>query len=39
MLGILREGEGMAMQILVAAGVDPARLREDVTRSLKDQAA
>ena len=39
MLGILREGEGLAMQILAGAGVDPARLREDVTRSLTDQAA
>ena len=39
MLGILREGQGLAMQILVEAGVEPDRLREDVTRSLKDQAA
>ena len=39
MLGILREGQGLAMQILVEAGVEPDGLREDVTRSLKDQAA
>ncbi|GID92764.1 Clp protease N-terminal domain-containing protein [Amorphoplanes digitatis] len=39
MLGILREGEGLAVQILTEAGVDLARLREDVTRSLRDQAA
>jgi ATP-dependent Clp protease ATP-binding subunit ClpA len=39
MLGILREGQGLAMQILTSAGVDPERLREEVTRLLKDQAA
>ncbi|GAA3334979.1 hypothetical protein GCM10020358_01440 [Amorphoplanes nipponensis] len=39
MLGILREGQGMAVQILTAAGVDPEQLRDDVTRSLGNQAA
>jgi ATP-dependent Clp protease ATP-binding subunit ClpA len=39
MLGLLREGDGLAMQILIEAGVDPDRLREDLTRSLKNQAA
>jgi ATP-dependent Clp protease ATP-binding subunit ClpA len=39
MLGILREGEGMAVRILTEAGVDPQRLRDEVTRSLGNQAA
>jgi ATP-dependent Clp protease ATP-binding subunit ClpA len=39
LLGLLREGDGLAMQILVEARVDPVQLREDVTRSLRDQAA
>ncbi|MGW4946961.1 Clp protease N-terminal domain-containing protein [Actinoplanes sp. NPDC004185] len=39
MLGILREGQGLAVQILAGAGVDQERLREEVTRSLKNQAA
>jgi ATP-dependent Clp protease ATP-binding subunit ClpA len=39
MLGILREGHGLALQILAEAKVDPERLRDDVTRSLRDQAA
>ena len=39
MLGILREGQGLAVQILTAAKVDPAQLREEVTRSLGNQAA
>jgi ATP-dependent Clp protease ATP-binding subunit ClpA len=39
MLGILRGGEGLAMQILTEAGVDPGQLREDVTHSLRNQAA
>ncbi|MET8153280.1 Clp protease N-terminal domain-containing protein [Actinoplanes sp. NPDC049668] len=39
MLGILREGAGLAVQILAEADVDLARLREDVTRSLREQAA
>jgi ATP-dependent Clp protease ATP-binding subunit ClpA len=39
MLGILREGQGLAVQILTEAKVDPDRLREEVTRSLQDQAA
>jgi ATP-dependent Clp protease ATP-binding subunit ClpA len=39
LLGLLREGDGLAMRILVEARVDPVQLREDVTRSLRDQAA
>ncbi|MEU7908256.1 Clp protease N-terminal domain-containing protein [Actinoplanes sp. NPDC049118] len=39
MLGILREGQGLAVRILTDAEVDLARLREDVTRSVRDQAA
>ena len=39
LLGLLREGEGLAAQILAEAGVDFAQLRGDVTRSLQDQAA
>jgi ATP-dependent Clp protease ATP-binding subunit ClpA len=39
MLGILREDNGLAIQILTAAGVDPQQLRDDVTRSLQGQAA
>jgi ATP-dependent Clp protease ATP-binding subunit ClpA len=39
MLGILREAQGLAVQILTAAKVDPAQLREEVTRSLRNQAA
>jgi ATP-dependent Clp protease ATP-binding subunit ClpA len=39
LLGILREGNGLACQILVEANVDLGKLRADATRSLKDQAA
>jgi ATP-dependent Clp protease ATP-binding subunit ClpA len=39
MLGILRDGQGLAAQILAEAGVDFAKLRADLTRSLKDDAA
>jgi len=39
MLGILREGEGLAAQILAEAGVDFDKLRADLTRSLSDKAA
>jgi ATP-dependent Clp protease ATP-binding subunit ClpA len=39
LLGILREGQGLGVQILVEAEVDLARLREQVTRSLRDAAA
>ena len=39
MLGILREGEGMAARILADRGVDQAALRDDLTRSLDDRAA
>ena len=34
MLGLLREGNGLAAQILAEAGVDTGKLRDDVTRSL-----
>jgi ATP-dependent Clp protease ATP-binding subunit ClpA len=39
MLGILREGHGLAAQILTEAGVDFDKLRADLTRSLRDKAA
>jgi ATP-dependent Clp protease ATP-binding subunit ClpA len=39
MLGILREGEGLAALILAEAGTDMAKLRADVTRALKTKAA
>jgi ATP-dependent Clp protease ATP-binding subunit ClpA len=39
MLGILREDNGLATEILIEAKVDLTQLRADVTRSLKDQAA
>lgn len=38
-LGILREGQGLAAKILRTAGVDFDRLRDDLTRSLNRQAA
>jgi ATP-dependent Clp protease ATP-binding subunit ClpA len=39
MLGILREGQGLAAQILAEKDVDVAKLRADLTRSLNDRAA
>jgi ATP-dependent Clp protease ATP-binding subunit ClpA len=39
LLGILREGDGLAAQILAEAGVDAGRLRADLTRSLGGRAA
>ena len=39
LLGILREAEGLAALILADAGTDFAKLRADLTRSLKDKAA
>ena len=39
LLGLLREGEGLAAQVLVAAGVDTAGLRDDVTRLISSEAA
>jgi ATP-dependent Clp protease ATP-binding subunit ClpA len=39
MLGILREGNGLAAQILAEADVDFDKLRADLTRSLGDRAA
>jgi ATP-dependent Clp protease ATP-binding subunit ClpA len=39
LLGLLRDGNGLAVQILVEAGVDLGKLRADVTRSLTNQAA
>lgn len=38
MLGLLREGKGLAVLILTDAGVDEKKLRADLTRSL-DEAA
>ena len=34
-LGLLREGEGLAMKVLHDRGVDPAELRRDVTAALR----
>jgi ATP-dependent Clp protease ATP-binding subunit ClpA len=39
LLGLLREGEGLGAQVLVAAGVDLDGLREDVTRLIPAKAA
>jgi ATP-dependent Clp protease ATP-binding subunit ClpA len=39
MLGLLREGNGLAVQILAEAGVDLGKLRADVTRSVEHQTA
>ena len=39
LLGILREGEGLGVQILVEKGVDLDRLRDAATRSLHHPAA
>jgi ATP-dependent Clp protease ATP-binding subunit ClpA len=39
MLGILREGRGLAVLIVADAGTDMAKLRADVTRALDDKAA
>lgn len=39
MLGLLREGNGLGVQILADAGVDFDKLRTDIARSLDDQAA
>ncbi|GIF17592.1 ATP-dependent Clp protease ATP-binding subunit ClpA [Actinoplanes tereljensis] len=38
-LGILREGQGLAARILADHGVDFAALRADLEKSLKEQAA
>jgi ATP-dependent Clp protease ATP-binding subunit ClpA len=34
-LGLLREGEGLAMKVLADRGVDPAALRRDLTTALQ----
>jgi ATP-dependent Clp protease ATP-binding subunit ClpA len=39
LLGLLREGEGLAAQMLVARGVDLPSLRDDVTRHISAEAA
>jgi len=39
LLGILREGQGLACRILADAGVDTAGLRTDLARSLDEHAA
>jgi ATP-dependent Clp protease ATP-binding subunit ClpA len=39
MLGILREGHGLAALIVADAGTDMTKLRADLTRVLKDKAA
>lgn len=38
LLGLLREGEGLAAQVLVEAGVDLAALRDRVEASLREAA-
>jgi ATP-dependent Clp protease ATP-binding subunit ClpA len=39
MLGLLREGQGLAVQILAEKGVDLARLRSEMTAALRARAA
>jgi ATP-dependent Clp protease ATP-binding subunit ClpA len=39
MLGLLREGQGLAVQILAEKGVDLTRLRTEMTTALRDRAA
>jgi len=39
LLGLIREGEGVAAKVLVDAGVDLADLRDDVTRRISSEAA
>lgn len=39
LLGMIREGRGLGMQILAERGVDLNRLRDVATQSLKDKAA
>jgi ATP-dependent Clp protease ATP-binding subunit ClpA len=39
MLGLIREGHGLAMQILAEKGVDVSRLRAEMTASLEARAA
>jgi len=33
-LGLLREGEGLAMKVIADRGIDPADLRRDLTAAL-----
>ena len=37
LLGILREGDGVAVRVLNAAGVEPRRLRADVTAAMGEE--
>jgi ATP-dependent Clp protease ATP-binding subunit ClpA len=39
MLGLLREGQGLAVQILAEKGVDLSRLRSEMTTALRARAA
>jgi ATP-dependent Clp protease ATP-binding subunit ClpA len=39
LLGLLREGQGLAATIIAGAGIDPAELRAEVTRLLSAEAA
>jgi ATP-dependent Clp protease ATP-binding subunit ClpA len=39
LLGLIREGEGLAAQVITRTGVDLEELREDVVRRLGSQAA
>ena len=39
LLGIIREGEGLAMKLIVDSGVEPSALRDEVTRLMEVPAA
>jgi Clp amino terminal domain, pathogenicity island component len=39
LLGLIREGEGVAAQVLVKSGADPSRVRQQVSRLLSDAGA
>jgi ATP-dependent Clp protease ATP-binding subunit ClpA len=39
LLGLIREGEGVAAKVLVGAGIDLTDLRDDVTRLISSEAA
>ncbi|WP_370457844.1 Clp protease N-terminal domain-containing protein [Actinoplanes sp. OR16] len=39
LLGVLREGRGLAMLVLAELGVDHDQLRDDITKSLTARAA
>nr|WP_275477789.1 Clp protease N-terminal domain-containing protein [Herbidospora cretacea] len=39
LLGVIREGGGLAMQIVVEAGISPERVREALVRELGSPAS